>query len=216
MPDVVPALVRTWRFRLWNNAVTMYEFRIFTALSCFNWLELFLNTHRAWLALFAYLENEYVGGLRFARIPKQPVNMHGRLVEDIASAVDFGWVWINLTLDLSPQDVGENGPGVLVRSRRSRSRGRYQRHYGHLLIWDVCQLLLYERFRGGRQSASVLEDENLRGFRLAQVSKEAVDLHRSLVEKVARVVELGRFGFDLILDITPEGCTRRLPLCAYA
>ena len=52
----------------------------------------------------------------------------------------------------------------------------------------------------GRQDA-VLKDEQLRGFRFAQVPKEPVDLHRAFVEEAARVVGPRRVRFDLVFYV---------------
>ena len=125
--------------------------------------------------------------------------MTGRLIEDIARAVDLGRVGIDLTFHLSSQDIGEHRAGVLMRGGGCR-RGRNERDYAHLWIVDVCQRRLYQRFDAGRQDA-VLKDEQLRGFRFAQVPKEPVDLHRAFVEEAARVVGPRRVRFDLVFYV---------------
>src|SRR5581483_4106309 len=56
--------------------------------------------HCEWLALLAHEENHKFRGLRLAQIPKEPVRVPGRLIEEITGTVGFGWVRIDLTLDL--------------------------------------------------------------------------------------------------------------------
>jgi hypothetical protein len=83
-----------------------------------------LTYYEQWLTYFIHLENDQLRGLCRAEIPKDTVSLHRRLMEDIASAVDFGRVRIDLALDLSSQNVGEHGPRVLMCCWHGGSGGR--------------------------------------------------------------------------------------------
>ena len=133
--------------------------------------------------------------------------MHGRLIEDIARAIDFGRVWIHLILDLSFRDIGEDGSGVLVRSRKRRAGGEGNRTQLPLTIGD---------FRPG-SSRSALDSA---GFALPVSPTSKTTIFAGSVPLRFRssrwtcrvgswktspgVVELRRIGIDLVLDVSFE------------
>src|SRR5262245_42722157 len=61
------------------------------------------QTYSKGFSHLVYEENEQLSGLRLAQNPIEPVNMHGRLVEDVTRTVDLGRIGIDLALDLPSQ-----------------------------------------------------------------------------------------------------------------
>src|SRR5437868_4245312 len=112
---------------------------------------LLLDDGRGGSALVEDLEHEQLCRFRLAHVPKEPVRMHRRLVEDIARSKNLRRIGVDLALDRALQDVREDRAGMLMGPDAipsSAPPSRRERKDGHapFRIGDVAQRSLSQYF----------------------------------------------------------------------
>ncbi len=108
----------------------------------------------------SHFENDYLRWVCDAEVPEHAVDMHGRFVENIARVVQLRRVGINLVLDVSFEDVGEDRAFVCVRTS-GQSWADWEDEDAHLRIDCAAQRLLQQCFRGnGRWRGRRLREQD--------------------------------------------------------